>query len=93
MTLYHGNRKIHDLDTRGLYIGNRPIKQLYHGSTLVFQQKITVTRTLTYYGSQGASVSGENFWDSTIGVYNRTATGSITVDSITTTVLVKGALK
>jgi hypothetical protein len=70
--------KISDVDIRGLYFGNTPIKQLYHGSTLVFQQKQTVTRTITHYNANDATVSGSNFWTTNVSAYSSLPNGTIT---------------
>lgn len=37
MTLYKGNTKIRDRSSFGVYKGSQPIKQIYHGSTKVYQ--------------------------------------------------------
>ena len=37
MTLYHGSNKIKDRNEFGVFYGNRAIKKIYKGSTLVYE--------------------------------------------------------
>ena len=68
MTLYKGSTKIDDI-----YKGGTKIRRIYKGSQLVYTRL-----SITYSGSTGGTVSGENFWSSSgVNAYDRSYTGSI----------------
>lgn len=69
--LYKGNAKIRDEVSYGVYAGSRPIKEIYHGSNLVYQWHPYAPNTLIY------NLTGEATRTITLpwGVYSLAITG------------------
>lgn len=67
MTVYKGSTKLD-----AIYKGGTKIRRIYKGSQLVYTRP-----SITYSGSTGGTVSGNNFWNNQIKVEG-TITGNIT---------------